>query len=153
MGEFPSGQRGQTVNLLLFSFGGPNPPSPTKHKQTSEGMSVYVWGESGQSNRFLRSKNLVRRSSDFCNAKIDCGVSNERFFREPHQRSKKCEMQSTHPRRFHLSDIRKDVCLCLGRERIIGPLFHRNHKLIFPRQHPDESKTYVKNRVLLLKNI
>ena len=29
MGEFPSGQRGQTVNLLLFSFGGPNPPSPT----------------------------------------------------------------------------------------------------------------------------
>ena len=43
MGEFPSGQRGQTVNLLLFSFGGPNPPSPTKHKQTSERMSVYVW--------------------------------------------------------------------------------------------------------------
>ena len=28
-GEFPSGQRGQTVNLLLFSFGGSNPPSPT----------------------------------------------------------------------------------------------------------------------------
>ena len=30
MEEFPSGQRGQTVNLLLFSFGGPNPPSSTK---------------------------------------------------------------------------------------------------------------------------
>ena len=30
MGEFPSGQRGQTVNLLLFSFDGPNPSSPTK---------------------------------------------------------------------------------------------------------------------------
>ena len=30
MGEFPSGQRGQTVNLLLFSFGGSNPPSPTR---------------------------------------------------------------------------------------------------------------------------
>ena len=30
MDEFPSGQRGQTVNLLLFSFGGPNPPSSTK---------------------------------------------------------------------------------------------------------------------------
>ena len=169
---------------------------------------------------------MVRRSSDFCNAKIDCGVSNERFFREPHQRSKKCEMQSTHPRtyrfnqfhlfdglfmfgaradnrtafcaaktwfaeaaatarsrcglrsreytkfsvkrprrsensgthrthprRLHLSDIRKDVCLCLGRERIIEPLFHCERKFIFPRQHPDESKTYVKNRVLLLKNI
>ena len=89
---------------------------------------------------FLRSKNMVRRSSDFCNAKIDCGVSNERFFREPHQRSKKCEMQSTHPRRFHLSDIRKDVCLCLGRERIIEPIFaqqkhsspKRRKKKLFP---------------------
>ena len=30
MGEFPSGQRGQTVNLLLFSFDGSNPSSPTK---------------------------------------------------------------------------------------------------------------------------
>ena len=30
MGEFPSGQRGQTVNLLLYSFDGPNPSSPTK---------------------------------------------------------------------------------------------------------------------------
>ena len=29
MGEFPSGQRGQTVNLLLFSFDGPNPSSST----------------------------------------------------------------------------------------------------------------------------
>ena len=46
-----------------------------------------------------------------------------------------------------------DVSFCTGRERIIEPLFHRNHKLIFTRQHPDESKTYVKNRVLLLKNI
>ena len=34
MGDFPSGQRGQTVNLLLFSFGGPNPPSPTRKKHT-----------------------------------------------------------------------------------------------------------------------
>ena len=34
MGEFPSGQRGQTVNLLLFSFGGSNPPSPTNKKTT-----------------------------------------------------------------------------------------------------------------------
>ena len=32
MEEFPSGQRGQTVNLLSFDFGGPNPPSSTKRK-------------------------------------------------------------------------------------------------------------------------
>ena len=30
MEEFPSGQREQTVNLSLFSFGGSNPPSSTK---------------------------------------------------------------------------------------------------------------------------
>ena len=30
MGVFPSGQWGQTVNLLLFSFGGSNPPAPMK---------------------------------------------------------------------------------------------------------------------------
>lgn len=29
MGRFPSGQRGQTVNLLAFAFGGSNPPLPT----------------------------------------------------------------------------------------------------------------------------
>ena len=33
MGVFPSGQWGQTVNLLLFSFGGSNPPAPTKEKR------------------------------------------------------------------------------------------------------------------------
>ena len=33
MGVFPSGQWGQTVNLLLFSFGGSNPPAPTKKVQ------------------------------------------------------------------------------------------------------------------------
>ncbi len=34
MGEFQSGQMGQTVNLLSFDFGGSNPSSPTK--QVSE---------------------------------------------------------------------------------------------------------------------
>ena len=34
MEEFPSGQRGQTVNLLSFDFGGPNPPSSTNKKVT-----------------------------------------------------------------------------------------------------------------------
>ena len=30
MEEFPSGQRGQTVNLLSSDFDGPNPSPPTK---------------------------------------------------------------------------------------------------------------------------
>ena len=38
MGEFPSGQRGQTVNLLCIHFGGSNPPSPTKAPK------MYVFG-------------------------------------------------------------------------------------------------------------
>ncbi len=29
MGEYQSGQMGQTVNLLSFDFGGSNPSSPT----------------------------------------------------------------------------------------------------------------------------
>ena len=28
-GRYPSGQRGQTVNLLVYAFGGSNPPLPT----------------------------------------------------------------------------------------------------------------------------
>ena len=30
MGEYQSGQMGQTVNLLVYTFGGSNPSSPTK---------------------------------------------------------------------------------------------------------------------------
>jgi hypothetical protein len=30
-GRYPSGQRGQTVNLLAYAFGGSNPPLPTIH--------------------------------------------------------------------------------------------------------------------------
>ena len=32
MGVFPSGQRGQTVNLLPYGYGGSNPPAPTKQR-------------------------------------------------------------------------------------------------------------------------
>lgn len=31
LGRYPSGQRGQTVNLLALAFGGSNPPLPKKH--------------------------------------------------------------------------------------------------------------------------
>ena len=31
-GRYPSGQRGQTVNLLAYAFGGSNPPLPTTIK-------------------------------------------------------------------------------------------------------------------------
>ena len=46
MGEFPSGQRGQTVNLLRFaSMVRIRPPPP--RKPLSERMAVFVVGEDG----------------------------------------------------------------------------------------------------------
>jgi hypothetical protein len=36
-GRYPSGQRGQTVNLLAYAFGGSNPPLPTMRFGPSAG--------------------------------------------------------------------------------------------------------------------
>ena len=41
MGVFPSGQWGQTVNLLLFSFGGSNPPAPTKNSSIVKMLEFF----------------------------------------------------------------------------------------------------------------
>ena len=41
MGVFPSGQWGQTVNLLLFSFGGSNPPAPTKNSSVVKMLEFF----------------------------------------------------------------------------------------------------------------
>ena len=44
MGVFPSGQWGQTVNLLLFSYGGSNPPAPTtKYSAKSQDLALYFY--------------------------------------------------------------------------------------------------------------
>ena len=43
MGVFPSGQWGQTVNLLLFSFGGSNPPAPTKNSSIRTGYWSFCF--------------------------------------------------------------------------------------------------------------
>ncbi len=43
MGEFPSGQREQTVNLSLFSFSGSNPLSPTKKKTRLNRQVFFVF--------------------------------------------------------------------------------------------------------------
>ena len=37
---FPSGQRGQTVNLLHLCFGGPNPPASTKNNSTRQACAI-----------------------------------------------------------------------------------------------------------------
>ena len=43
MGVFPSGQWGQTVNLLLFSFGGSNPPAPTKNSSVVKTLEFLFY--------------------------------------------------------------------------------------------------------------
>jgi hypothetical protein len=37
-GRYPSGQRGQTVNLLAYAFGGSNPPLPTTSNDDEPGI-------------------------------------------------------------------------------------------------------------------
>ena len=59
-------------------------------------------------------------------ARSRCGLRSREYTKFSVKRPRRSENSGTHrthPRRFHLSDIRKDICLCLVRERIIGPLF------------------------------
>ena len=39
-GRYPSGQRGQTVNLLAYAFGGSNPPLPTTSNRACSGTGT-----------------------------------------------------------------------------------------------------------------
>ena len=57
-GRYPSGQRGQTVNLLAYAFGGSNPPLPTTY---SGGNSSAV--ERQPSKLGVAGSNPVSRSS------------------------------------------------------------------------------------------
>src|SRR2546426_9786673 len=64
-GRYPSGQRGQTVNLLADAFGGSNPPLPTT---SSGGNSSAVERQPSKlgvagSNPVSRSTNLGHRGA------------------------------------------------------------------------------------------
>ena len=80
MGEFPSGQRGQTVNLLLFSFGGPNPPSPTKQKQTIFLMVCFCLGRVDNRTIFAQQKHGSPKQPQRRAAAADCVVGSTRDF-------------------------------------------------------------------------
>ena len=53
-GRYPSGQRGQTVNLLAYAFGGSNPPLPTTVAGALEAGSDRGWAEIGATTRGTR---------------------------------------------------------------------------------------------------
>ena len=65
MGVFPSGQWGQTVNLLLFSFGGSNPPAPTKRSSIRTGCWIFCFVEtfSGLSGRIRTAAALSQKTA------------------------------------------------------------------------------------------
>jgi hypothetical protein len=66
-GRYPSGQRGQTVNLLAYAFGGSNPPLPTisinTHVTRRGGNSSAV--ERQPSKLGVAGSNPVSRSRNF----------------------------------------------------------------------------------------
>ena len=41
-GEYQSGQMGQTVNLLVYTFGGSNPSSPTKKARANRNDRAFA---------------------------------------------------------------------------------------------------------------
>jgi hypothetical protein len=64
-GRYPSGQRGQTVNLLANAFGGSNPPLPTiLRSEAIRGNSSAV--ERQPSKLGVAGSNPVSRSTTTC---------------------------------------------------------------------------------------
>jgi hypothetical protein len=55
-GRYPSGQRGQTVNLLAYAFGGSNPPLPTTIPglRTTTIFETGAYGKGGNSSAVER---------------------------------------------------------------------------------------------------
>src|SRR5690606_34501447 len=66
-GRYPSGQRGQTVNLLADAFGGSNPPLPTdeSHVIGSEGRKSVTLDFQTLDLRLPRGSSSVGRASAF----------------------------------------------------------------------------------------
>ena len=58
-GRYPSGQRGQTVNLLAYAFGGSNPPLPT----TIPGLRTTTIFETGAHGKRGNSSAVERQPS------------------------------------------------------------------------------------------
>ena len=72
MGEFPSGQRGQTVNLLRFaSMVRIRPPPPNKHRNFDTKITVLIFV-------YIRKNQVF--SIFLCEIQSRCGVEPQRLF-------------------------------------------------------------------------
>ena len=87
MGEFPSGQRGQTVNLLLFSFDGPNPSSPTKQKRHPRGCLFCFRRQMNEDHRKMGRRRSQITAQVIWSAKVSSKAND--FGHRP-KRSKSC---------------------------------------------------------------
>ena len=63
-GRYPSGQRGQTVNLLAYAFGGSNPPLPTTVRAMVDVCGNSSAVERQPSKLGVAGSNPVSRSTD-----------------------------------------------------------------------------------------
>ena len=63
-GRYPSGQRGQTVNLLADAFGGSNPPLPTTYVPVMDERGNSSAVERQPSKLGVAGSNPVSRSSN-----------------------------------------------------------------------------------------
>ena len=62
LGEYQSGQMGQTVNLLVFTFGGSNPSSPTKKAVSTDSFFCIV---TFVTHLFTTTSNTLKRHEHF----------------------------------------------------------------------------------------
>ncbi len=85
MGEYQSGQMGQTVNLLVYTFGGSNPSSPTKSPTNTDRAFILknkfsTQAELAQSLEHQPAKRRVAGSNLVFRSKLrQCSSGVERF--------------------------------------------------------------------------
>ena len=121
-GRYPSGQRGQTVNLLAYAFGGSNPPLPTI---VSGGNSSAV--ERQPSKLGVAGSNPVSRSM-FCELSGGVGVRAEavRRLRRAVKLPKKTAGTSAARRAVKFRDTRAHVAQlaehALGKGEVSGSI-------------------------------
>ena len=77
-GRYPSGQRGQTVNLLAYAFGGSNPPLPTIVAGAFEAGFHRGWAEKGAAARGTRASAVEGMRASAVRA---CAVWRSRYAR------------------------------------------------------------------------
>src|SRR3989454_7622152 len=75
-GRYPSGQRGQTVNLLANAFGGSNPPLPTTYPGGNSSAVERQPSKLGVAGSNPVSRSIVARA--VCSGPIEGGLNEAR---------------------------------------------------------------------------